>query len=164
MVYVPSDVNGWRPFASSWLDSLMQQLCNKFNGISISASSTNAQHEEDNEQQEQQDQQQDGPVSQDDNQQQDHQQQQQQQEPTDITNAAKEPVDVETDTEDADSSNQLTVDAFKAVRDFIWGLFQYFVDPMLLWVRRHGKGAIPSVDISLVTSLTVLLESFAHHK
>eukprot|EP00959_Pyramimonas_sp_CCMP1952_P401892 8421264-Pyramimonas_sp.AAC.1 len=43
-------------------------------------------------------------------------------------------------------------------RDHLWQLFEDYVDQFLTFVRTECKEAIPSVDINLVTSLTMLLQ------
>lgn len=42
--------------------------------------------------------------------------------------------------------------------DFIFELFEKFVDPILQHIRRHCREAIPSVDINLVTSTAKIFE------
>lgn len=42
--------------------------------------------------------------------------------------------------------------------EFIFELFERFVDPILQHIRRHCREAIPSVDINLVTSTARIFE------
>lgn len=42
--------------------------------------------------------------------------------------------------------------------DFIFELFEKFMDPILQHIRRHCREAIPSVDINLVTSTAKIFE------
>jgi dynein heavy chain len=49
-------------------------------------------------------------------------------------------------------------------RDFIWELFDTFMDTMLTFVRLECKETIPSVNINLVTSCTMLMQSLMDPK
>lgn len=46
----------------------------------------------------------------------------------------------------------------KGVADFVYGLFDQFVDGGLEWVRRKGKEYIASVDNNLTTSLAQMMQ------
>ena len=49
--------------------------------------------------------------------------------------------------------------AEKGTLEFIWGMLEVFVDPLLGWLHANGKELIPQEDVGRVTALTVLLES-----
>ena len=53
---------------------------------------------------------------------------------------------------------KLPSQASEASRTFLLGLFEQHVDAGLAWVRANGTEYLPSVDITLVTSLTSFLQ------
>jgi dynein heavy chain, axonemal len=56
----------------------------------------------------------------------------------------------------------LEAEVTKDFRDLLWDLFDAYVDPVLRWVRSHGREAIPSVDNNLTTSMASIVQSFLH--
>lgn len=47
-------------------------------------------------------------------------------------------------------------------RDLIWKLFDTYVDPILKWVRKHGRELIPSVDNNLTATTARIMQSLLH--
>jgi hypothetical protein len=49
----------------------------------------------------------------------------------------------------------------QGVYDFIWGLFEKFVEPLLQWVAAHGNTLLPVVPVAQLLAVTVLFETQA---
>jgi hypothetical protein len=47
------------------------------------------------------------------------------------------------------------------VRDFVWGLFEKYVEPLLQWVAAHGNTLLPVVPVAQLSAVTVLIETQA---
>lgn len=52
-------------------------------------------------------------------------------------------------------------EALEGVRDFIWRLFEKFVDPLLDWLLAHGATLLPVAPQALMSAVTVLFETQA---
>lgn len=48
-----------------------------------------------------------------------------------------------------------------AVRDFVWGLFDRFIDPLLDWVVESQATALPVVAVAQLAAVTTLFETQA---
>ncbi len=129
MVYMPSDVTGWRAFARSWLAGFMERHWYRNAGSSSSDVVG------------------DGVSGRD------QQRAAQQQRPQLAAAAAAGGAAAPKAAAGSKSAELAQAEAF------IWGLFESHVEPLLGWVRAHGCEALPSVDVSLVATLTALMDA-----
>jgi hypothetical protein len=71
------------------------------------------------------------------------------------------------DAADGDIASQLNAAAaageggaavpLQPVQELIWGLLEAFVDPLLRWVRAHGRLVVATADVALVQAAATLL-------
>lgn len=52
-------------------------------------------------------------------------------------------------------------DELRGVWDFIWSLFETFVEPLLQWVAEHGNTLLPVVPVAQLSAMAVLFEAQA---
>ncbi|WIA37814.1 hypothetical protein OEZ86_014676 [Tetradesmus obliquus] len=137
VVYVPSDVVGWKPFVQSWLNGFLarqhaaaqqppaaeasrlpeqQQSTMTVNGCS-SESALNS-------------------------------------------TSAHSKAATCSDTATASTSLQCP-EELQGVQDFIWSLFEKFIEPLLQWVAAHGSTLLPVVPVAQLSAVTVLFETQA---
>ncbi|KAK3247052.1 hypothetical protein CYMTET_43439 [Cymbomonas tetramitiformis] len=56
------------------------------------------------------------------------------------------------------------LNATQETKDYVYGLFEEYIDEGIKFLRRNTREAIPSVDINLVTSTTFLFEALVQEK
>jgi hypothetical protein len=62
---------------------------------------------------------------------------------------------------DGNSANLEFPEELQAVHDFLWGLFDKFVEPLLQWVAAHGSTLLPLTAVAQLSAVTVLFETQA---
>ena len=150
MVYMPAGVVGWRPFARSWLLSLKLQT--EPSTTCDEDGSTRDQGP-----------QRGGSSSHPDKQQQlaaaavCQQLEKLPPEHTDDEEQGEADSASEADTSEAGTTLLGERQRLEPVQDLIWSLLEAFVDPLLEWVRSHGREAVPTVDVALVQAAASLL-------
>jgi hypothetical protein len=142
VVYVPSDVVGWQPFVQSWLDDFLARQHAAAQQPTAAAPAAEASRVPD-----------------------------QQQSVMTVDVCRSEAVLTSTaganhimhstsscSGNDRSSAHLSCPVKFTAVRDFVWSLFEKFVEPLLQWVDVHGNTLLPVLPVALLSAVTALFE------
>jgi hypothetical protein len=62
---------------------------------------------------------------------------------------------------DSSSAHLSCPEELTAVRDFVWSLFEKYVEPLLQWVAANGNTLLPVAPVAQLSAVTVLIKTQA---